>query len=137
MLSKLSAEQIQTALIGNTRQYLVGQLKLPQALDHIDDGSVEIGITNYKEYTIEAPHGHKVAYEYQYMISGETKYIDIQTGEEIYYKAGDFYRIVPNTQYAQKSLGGTTMLFIKTPPGNDTVSVDVTEKVQKWYVQWD
>jgi quercetin dioxygenase-like cupin family protein len=137
MFRKLTSESIQTALQDNTRQYLVGKLKLPQALDHIGDENIEIGVTDYKEYTAEAPHWHKVAYEYQYMLSGETKYMDVDTGEETYYKAGDFYRIDPDTKYAQKSLGGTTILFIKTPPGNDKVVVETSEIVQKWFERWE
>ena len=112
MFKKLTAADIKDALKNTTRQYLVGHLKLPQELDHIDDTNIEIGVTDYKEYTIEAPHWHKVAYEYQYMISGETK-------------------------YAQKSLGGTAILFIKTPPGNDKVVVEVNDNVQKWLEKWD
>ena len=137
MFQKLNAEEIRTALQGNTRQYLVGQLKLPQSLSHIDDGNIEIGITDYKEYTSEPPHSHKVAFEYQYMISGETKYLDIDTNEETYYTAGDFYRIEPGTKYAQKALGGTTILFVKTPPGNDKIVEETTQAVKTWLGSWD
>ena len=137
MFNELTDSTIKEALKNTTRQYLVGHLKLPQALNHIDDTNVEIGITDYKEYTIEAPHWHKVAYEYQYMLSGETRYLDVDTGEETYYVAGDFYRIEPKTKYAQKSLGGTTILFIKTPPGNDKVAVKASEDVQNWFEKWE
>ena len=137
MFKKLTDSAIQDALRGTTRQYLAGKLKLPQELDHIDDGNIEIGITDYKEYTVEAPHWHKVAYEYQYMLSGETKYLDVDTGEETYYAKGDFYRIDPETKYAQKALGGTTILFIKTPPGNDKVVVETSDTTQKWFEKWD
>ncbi len=132
MFSKLIASAISEALQGTTRQYLTGRLNLPQLLAHIDDVNIEIGITDYKEYTVETPHTHRVAFEYQYMISGETKYLDTDTNEETYYAAGDFYRIEPGTKYAQKSLGGTTILFIKTPPGNDKIVVDTSESVDIW-----
>ena len=137
MFKKLMASAITDALKGTTRQYLVGNLKLPQELDYIDDSNIEIGVTDYKQYTVEAPHWHKAAFEYQYMLKGETKYLDIDTGEESYYSAGDFYRIDRETKYAQKSLGGTTILFIKTPPGNDKVAVAPSENVQKWLAGWD
>ncbi|MDD3040621.1 cupin domain-containing protein [Bacteroides sp.] len=137
MFKKLTATSINDAIKSTTRQYLAGHLNLPQELDHIDDTNIEIGITDYKEYTIEAPHCHKVAYEYQYMISGETKYLNVDTGEETYYTSGDFYRIDPGTKYAQKSLGGTTILFIKTPPGNDKVVVEASDDVQEWFKKWD
>jgi len=137
MFRKINGASIQDALAKTTRQYLTGQLKLPQELSHIDDGNVEIGITEYKSYTSEAPHWHKVAYEYQYMISGETKYIDVESGEEMYYTAGDFFRIEPHTRYAQKSKAGTTILFIKTPPGNDKVAMDTSDYVQAWLESWE
>ena len=136
MFKKLTASAINGALKDTTRQYLVGNLKLPQELTHIDDSNIEIGITDYKEYTAEDPHWHKVAYEYQYMISGETKYLDVETGEETHYVTGDFYRIDPKTKYAQKSIGGTTILFIKTPPGNDKVSMEADDNAQKWLAKW-
>ena len=63
MFKHLGATDITASLENTTRQYLVGQLKLPQLLTHYDDGNVEIGLTSYKEYTIEPPHWHEVAYE--------------------------------------------------------------------------
>jgi len=137
MFIKLTQAEINEALKNATRQYLVGHLQLPQELAHIDDSNIEVGITDYKDYSSELPHWHKVAYEYQYMISGETKYLDVETGEETSYSKGDFYRISPHTTYAQKSLGGTTILFIKTPPGNDKVVADASDDVQKWLSQWE
>ena len=137
MFKKLAASEINDALKGTTRQYLAGNLKMPQELNHIDDQNIEIGVTDYKDYTAEAPHWHKVAYEYQYMISGETKYLDVETGEESFYEAGDFYRIDPETKYAQKAIAGTTILFVKTPPGNDKVSLETSETVQKWLAKWN
>ena len=35
------------------------------------------------------------------------------------------------------NVGGTTILFIKTPPGNDKVVVEVNDNVQKWLEKWD
>lgn len=137
MFKMLSNKNIEKSLHGNTRQYLAGQLKLPQILDHIDDPNIEIGITDYDEYFIEQPHWHKVAYEYQYVLSGETKYLDLSTGGEYYYKQGDFFRIEPHTTYAQKSVAGTRILFIKTPPGNDKVSEDADETTKRWLTEWE
>lgn len=136
MFKKLTNQEIQSSLDGNTRQYLVGNLKLPQALKHIDDQNIEIGITDYKEYAMEQPHWHKVAYEYQYMLSGHTKYLDVNSGEEFEFVAGDFFKIEPNTTYAQKSVAGTKILFIKTPPGNDKVSEKANEATQDWLSKW-
>ena len=137
MFKKIESASIQDSLKQTTRQYLTGQLKLPQALSHIDDENIEIGITDYKHYTPEAPHWHKVAYEYQYMINGETKYIDIDSGEETHYVTGDFFRIEPHTKYAQKSKAGTIILFVKTPPGNDKVSLDTSDDARIWLEDWN
>jgi hypothetical protein len=35
--------------------------------------------------------------------------------------------------YAQKSVPGTEILFIKVPPGNDKVPVDPTPEVEAWF----
>lgn len=137
MFKMLSNEDIEKSLNQTTRQYLVGQLKLPQILNHIDDPNIEIGITDYDEYFMEQPHWHKVAYEYQYVLSGETKYLDITNGEEHCYKQGDFFRIEPHTTYAQKSIAGTRIMFIKTPPGNDKVSEEADEKTRAWITKWE
>ena len=137
MFKHLEAKDIVSSLENTTRQYLVGQLKLPQILSHYGDENVEIGVTSYKEYTVELPHWHTVAYEYQYMISGETKYLDLDSGEETHYFAGDFYRIEPNTKYAQKSLPNTLLLFIKTPQGNDKVNLPQTSELVKWFENWE
>jgi len=136
MFKKLTDAAINNALKGTTRQYLVGRLELPQALAHIDDGNIEIGITDYMVYTAEAPHWHEVAHEYQYMLSGETKYLDVDTGEETFYSKGDFYRIDPKTKYAQKAIGGTSILFVKTPPGNDKIALETDSATEKWLEKW-
>ncbi|NYB74516.1 cupin [Sedimentibacter hydroxybenzoicus DSM 7310] len=137
MFKKISAEDISASLEVSHRQYLIGKLKLPQILSHIDDDNIEIGLTSYKEYNIELPHKHKMAFEYQYIISGETKYLDLHSGEEFYYAAGDFYRIDPGTEYAQKSLEDTSILFIKTPQGNDKVVLEQSPALKKWFSSWD
>lgn len=124
--------QIKQALQNTTRQYLTGQLQKAQELEHIDDEKIEIGITSYKTFYSEPPHTHTQAYEYQYMISGFTKYIDIETEEEIIFRKGDFYVITPGTQYAQKSKPGTTIIFIKIPPGNDKIAITPNNKIANW-----
>lgn len=137
MFKHLEAKDIAASLDNTTRQYLVGKLNLPQILNHYDDDNVEIGLTSYKDYAIEFPHWHKVAYEYQYMIRGETRYLDLDSGEETCYVTGDFYRIEPGTKYAQKTLGGTSLLFIKTPPGNDKIVLPQTQELDKWLHSWE
>jgi 8-oxo-dGTP diphosphatase len=131
---RINALEIDQALRNVTRQYLVGNLQKPQRLQHIPSELVEIGITRYVgEVRVEAPHRHKQAFEFQYMASGLTAYLDLTTGEEHVFRKGDFYAIEPGVVYAQKSAANTEILFIKVPPGNDKVPVEVTAEVEAWF----
>jgi 8-oxo-dGTP diphosphatase len=131
---KISAGEIDDALIDTTRQYLVGELQKPERLRHIPSSLIEIGITRYgEEGGTEATHTHKQAFEFQYMASGSTAYLDTRTGEEHTFREGDFYVIEPGVVYAQKSGPNTEILFIKVPPGNDKVPVDITPEVKTWF----
>jgi len=131
---KISAGEIDDALIDTTRQYLVGDLQKPERLHHIPSSLIEIGITRYSEQGgTEPTHTHKQAFEFQYMTSGLTAYLDTTTGEEHIFRKGDFYVIEPGVVYAQKSGPNTEILFIKVPPGNDKVPVDITPEVKTWF----
>lgn len=125
---------IDQSLQNATRQYLVGNLQKSQALRHIPSSLIEIGITRYVgEKLTEAPHRHKQAFEFQFMTSGLTAYLDLATGEESVFRKGDFYMIEPGVAYAQKSAPNTEILFIKVPPGNDKVPVEATAEVEAWF----
>ena len=131
---KISGQEIDQALRNVTRQYLVGDLQKPQALQHIPSSLIEIGITRYEnEGKLEPPHWHKQALEVQFMTAGLTAYLDLTTGREHVFKKGDFYVIEPGVIYAQKSALGTEILFINVPPGNDKVPVDSTPDVEAWF----
>ena len=99
---KISGSDIESVLENVSRQYLAGNLKRPQELEFVRDEHLEIGITDYDEYTTEAVHFHTKAVEYQYVLSGWTKYMDADTSVEYELKKGDFYCIEKNTTYAQK-----------------------------------
>ncbi|WP_394237699.1 cupin domain-containing protein [Niallia oryzisoli] len=131
----IRSEQIERALQTTTRQYLVGNLSRPQELEHIADDKIEVGITSYDEFNSEFPHYHTQAYEYQYIISGETEYLDIETGQTYSFTKGDFYVTPPGIKYAQRSQPGTAIFFFKTPPGNDKVNIDATDEVMTWLEQ--
>jgi quercetin dioxygenase-like cupin family protein len=131
----LSHGDIENSLNAVTRQYLVGNLKRPQELEHIVDNNVEIGISDYRERTTELPHYHTKAMEYQYVIVGATSYLNLKTGEEETYNEGDFYAIYPNTAYAQKSSPGTRILFVKLPSINDKQLCNTNETIEKWYAE--
>lgn len=129
---KISNETIQSALEGVSRQYLVGDLKIPQILNHIHSDKIEVGISKYTSCDKEKAHYHTQAYEFQYVISGYTEYLDVGTNNEFQFRKGDFFIIEPNTVYTQKIKKGTEILFFKTPPGNDKVLVEQSDNVEKW-----
>lgn len=120
--------EIKSALEQSTRQYFVGNLGLPQLIPFIRDNRVEIGITSYTEFTIEAPHWHTNQIEYHYLLSGSTKYIEIATGEKHIFNPGDFYAIMTGTCFEQESEPGTSLIFIKVPSVNDKVTCEVCSK---------
>ena len=130
---KISNDKIEKSLKTVTRQYLAGNLSRPQELEYVNDNNLEIGITDYDEYYTEVVHYHTKATEYQYMLSGWTKYMDVDTGEEYEFKKGDFYCIKNDTTYAQKSKKGTRILFIKVPSINDKQVVEINDAIKEWY----
>ena len=88
---KTSGQEIDQALRNVTRQYLVGDLQKPQALQHVPSSLIEIGITRYEnEGKLEPPHRHKQSFEFQYMTAGLTAYLDLTTAEEHVFRKGDF-----------------------------------------------
>ena len=132
IIKGLKNNEIRSALEGVTRQYFVGNLKKPQVLHFFKSEALEIGITSYNSFSSEPTNRHSVATEYQYMISGRTQYMDVDTGNVYEFVTGDFYEIEPNTAYAQKSKPGTEILFIKVPSVNDKEIVEVNEHVTTW-----
>ena len=132
MIESISNAEINKALEGTTRQYLVGNLARPQALEYFPNVDLEIGITRYESESVEPPHFHDEATEFQYMISGWTRYRDLDTGKEFDFKAGDFFVIKPDTKYVQKSKRGTEILFIKLPSINDKHLIEISPQIEIW-----
>ena len=93
MIEIITQEQIQNVLLNEHRQYLVGDLKLPQRLQYIYDDKVEMGITRFEKYACEKPHFHPIVTEYQIILNGEAKYVDIEANREYMVKAGDIIEI--------------------------------------------
>ena len=110
------SEQIKKSPEKTTRQYFVGQLSRPQTLPFIEGDKLEIGITSYGDFKGELPHYHTQAYEYQYIISGKTEYLDVETGELYTFQKGDFYVTPPGIKYAQRSQPGTQLFFLLRRP---------------------
>lgn len=129
---KIDGRELDAVLDAVTRQYLVGHLSRPQAVRHIDDERLEIGISHYADADSEEAHRHTEATEFQYMLTGWTQYLDVDTGEVHDFRAGDFYAIDAPTGYAQRSKAGTRILFIKVPSINDKHLVDETTEVEEW-----
>lgn len=136
MIEIITQEQIQNVLLNEHRQYLVGDLKLPQRLQYIYDDKVEMGITRFEKYACEKPHFHPIVTEYQIILNGEAKYVDIEANREYMVKAGDVFVIRPNTTYIQKSTEGAVILFFKYPSGNDKTLVNVTPQMRQWGDDW-
>ncbi|MGS2664735.1 NUDIX domain-containing protein [Corynebacterium glucuronolyticum] len=133
MFTVIRNADIEKSLSTATRQYLAGDLKRPQELPFVKQDAVECGITDYSEYATEKPHFHTEALEFQYVVSGWTQYLDVETGEKLDFFAGDFYAIHPGTTYAQKSKPGTRIFFVKVPSVNDKQVVKVNDEVASWF----
>lgn len=129
--------EIEDSLAHSTRQYLAGDLKLPQQLGFLFDKNVEIGINKYEHYRWEQPHYHTITSEYCYILSGETKYIDLSEGKEYCFTEGDFYILRCDTPYIQKCKPGCRLLFAKVPGMNDKVAIEMTKEMEKWCSAWE
>lgn len=136
-IESLWAEEIAQSLSHSSRQYLAGDLKLPQELHFLLDTAVEVGINHYTTYKWELPHYHTVTSEYCYMLAGETKYIDLSDGREYNFRAGDFYILRRDTPYLQKCLPGFHMLFVKVPGLNDKITIPMNDQMLAWCGSWE
>jgi hypothetical protein len=76
---KINNADILDALKNTTRQYFDGDLSKPQQITFIRDERLEVGISSYTDFQSEPTHVHSFATEYQYIISGWTEYIDVET----------------------------------------------------------
>lgn len=132
MIKIIYGEIINEILLSEHRQYLCGDLKIPQKLEEIFDENVEVGITDYAENKTETAHYHETCSEYQYVISGETEIMDLDTDCTVKLKKGDFFVIRPKTRYFQKAKKGCRILFFKYPSGNDKVKTSLSAEQIKW-----
>lgn len=136
-IEPIYANEIEASLKHSTRQYLTGDLKLPQELRFIQDTAIEAGISSYPMYKWEQPHYHTVTSEYCYILTGETKYVNLSTQEEYHFKAGDFYVLRRDVPYLQKCRAGCRLLFVKAPGINDKVTIGLTQKMKDWCSEWN
>lgn len=131
-IKKINSEKINQSLIHNDRQYLVGNLKGIQALQHIHDDNIEVGISLYKEFKADIPHIHSEVTEYQFILDGYSEIKNLITNEVIQLNEGDFYIVYKGTPYAQKSSENTKIIFFKYPGINDKKIIEVDEETKEW-----
>ena len=129
---RIANSDLEDTLSKAGRQYLVGNLKFPQLLQHIPSDKIEIGISDYKDNEIENAHFHPEQTEYQLVLWGKTEYLDLDLKETICFSEGDFYCIIPFTKYAQRIYGKTRILFIKLPAINDKVVIEHDPFTKEW-----
>ena len=131
-IKKISKETLDEVLQYNERQYLVGNLKVPQMLQHIHDNNVEVGISHYKQFTADKPHIHREVTEYQMILQGYSEIKNLLTGEVMELNEGDFYIVQKETPYAQKSATNTKILFFKYPSINDKKIIEINKETEEW-----
>lgn len=132
----INKNQIDNGLEKEHRIYLCGNLGFPSPSPHIATDGYEIGITHYKEYTCEKPHYHTINTEYNYVISGSLKILDIDNNKEYLLNSGDFFVIEPNQKYITKALADTSVIFSKTPGGNDKNVINTDKNIIEWGEKW-
>lgn len=137
MIEIIKRTHIDASLENNHRQYLVGNLQLPQKLVNIYDEDVEMGITKFQYFTSEKPHFHPEVTEYQIILHGTAKYVDVQANKEFLLEQGDVFVIRPHTIYILKAIEDTQILFFKVPGKNDKMLVEMTERMAIWTASWD
>lgn len=131
-IKRISKDELEKTLSNNNRQYLVGDLKLPQELQHIHDGNVGVGISHYKSFTSDLPHIHPKVTEYQLMLQGYSEIKNLITNEITKLYAGDFFLVENGTPYAQKLEEDTKIMFMKHPGMNDKELVEINEETKQW-----
>lgn len=134
-VSVIRASDIDAAVGGGSRQYLTGTLARAQALAHIEDAELEAGISDYDVDTVDQPHMHPRAREYQLVLRGRLLIRELATGVVHDLRAGDFYVIERNTAYAQKVYAHTRVFFCKNPAGNDKVAVELDAAAEEWVAE--
>lgn len=137
-MQSIHGNEIAAALQRNYRVYLCGDKSMIQPeLAYLPDEQLEIGISDYAEYTADLPHVHTRNHEYNFVVCGCTKVLELDTGEEREFEAGSLYVFSPNTRHVCKHTAGTKEFFVKCPKGNDKMPVEVTEAIAEWMRAWD
>jgi mannose-6-phosphate isomerase-like protein (cupin superfamily) len=134
----ITGKDIEAALAQTYRVYLCGNLERPQdELVCMPNYEVEIGISDYREFTADRPHFHTTTTEYNYVLHGTSRVYLIDSDEEHTFEEGSLFVIPPRTRYASKHVGGTRLLFFKSPGGNDKRLVDPDVALSAWLETWN
>lgn len=128
---------IEAALALAPRQYLMGALQRPQELAHLPHDHLEVGVVDYPTPAADVPHTHPVAGEYQYVLAGRLRLLNLRTRDVHELVAGDFYAVAPDTPHVQKAVAGTRVFFFKVPGGNDKTPVEVDAETALWLEDLD
>ena len=136
MIKIIKNHIIKQATLGVGHQYLVGNLKRKQTLQHIPDQNVNIGIGFHRKYEWEKPHYHTSCAEYQIVLKGQAKYVDLNRNKEHLVKKGDFFVIEKDTPYILKAKRGCKVLFMKSPAEDDKVEIPLTDTMKCWTKSW-
>jgi hypothetical protein len=129
-IKSIQAESIETALKEKgISEYLVGNLRRPQALANIPDSHIGLAIakTDDEPYEDEA-HYHTLATEYHYVLEGSVDLFDLATGTIKTYQKGDFFIIYPNTPYKTVIAPHSRVLFVKSPLADDKATIFKNDK---------
>lgn len=136
-MQTINGNIIRDILSKQNRIYLSGNLNRNQPFEHIKTSDLEIGISNYQDFTSDMPHEHIWNNEYNIILQGEIKvYIFNEHMEYIFHK-DDLFLIEPNMQYIVKANKDTQVLFIKSPGGNDKKLLPITPAIEQWMQTWE
>lgn len=130
-------DELNKKLKKQKRVYLCGKFEHPDILSAIETNGLEIGISQYPNYTAELPHIHTWNYEYNYVIEGSVKVYVFSEKMEYCFQSGDMYLIEPDMAYITKAAENTRVLFIKDPGGNDKKLVHISQPIRKWMENWN
>ena len=120
----LSAHEIESSMADNCRQYIQGNLQIPQNLPFILNTRSEIGISYYREFTHDDPHYHDEITETNYVLEGKVCLKVLDTGAEYVIEKGGIFSIPPRIVHVFKAQPETKILFMKDHALNDKHVVD-------------
>lgn len=129
---RIQSQDIEQSLLQASRQYLLGSPTQWQPLAPIPDAAVAVEISSHAAAACEPARRYAQARELQYVLSGMTECLDLQTGEVHRFVKGDFFAIEPGTAYVQRMKLETRILLIRHPGGEKSMQPELSEAQQAW-----